>query len=414
MGMMQGPCSPAAAGSSANFHLVLGSWEYFFYCFCLWPLSEKGDLALDAPAETATGTLVKGVAGNLGLGGGASEKPLYLRLLKGYLDHFLPHSAAFDASGEVFVEAIAQFWLSQNPTPAASLVLTGATFQPTSVALLNCLEVAVLHLNANEVARTASPMQNAPSSHTLLQTSFYHFYLAQLRELPDISARVARLIRIFVLYLQPWAPPSESKNPPPASPISCGGASQVAPPGPQQEAWEWAPFVQRNFFLYVRLLTSVARELCSSRFRMTEKRDVSMLRASAALFDTPGLLPLLRSMSQAAEQLLDDSLAHGSPARQLLCEQLERMEGESGWRAACEAATPAHIYQVLDKMDDKLRALGDEHRQRHPTSALGFEGTQALSPVQQTIETLRRSTQHALRELLPKGASPSKGATAAM
>ena len=403
-------------GTSASVQLILNSWEYYLYCFTLWPLSEHGDQALDVTIPSKSGNFIRDNAGTLYHGAGTSEKPLFLRLLQGYLEHFLPHGGVVDSSGEILIEVIAQFWLSQNPTPAAAHLLTGWKFQPTSAAILNCLEAVVLHLNSHEVARLVAGRQSN-SAHALLLPSMYHFFDTQLTQLPDISARVARLIRILVVYLQPWSQGKSSKiaassspatpTATPADPASPMTRASVGPP----EAWEWKDFVQRNFFLYARLLTSVAKELCGAvcRFRMSEKRDLDMLRASAALFDTPRLLPLLRTMSQAAEQLLDHTLSPQSPYYEVLREQLMLLEGENGengWRAACEAALPNQIYEWLAKMIDKLSLLSEEQRAKNPTS-----------PVVQSIERLRASAQNAVQQLLPQGrelkrsAQPEKRST---
>lgn len=99
------------------------------------------------------------------------------------------------AAGAEFLEVISQFWLCQNPTPAAAAILTGVTFQPTSGAALNCMEEVVLHLNAHQVALVAAGAHGAWSCHALLRPAMYHFLKVQLEGLPDISARVAKLIR---------------------------------------------------------------------------------------------------------------------------------------------------------------------------------------------------------------------------
>ena len=37
-----------AGGGEESHGLVLGAWEYYLFCFCLWPLSDGGERALDA------------------------------------------------------------------------------------------------------------------------------------------------------------------------------------------------------------------------------------------------------------------------------------------------------------------------------------------------------------------------------
>ena len=80
-----------------------------------------------------------------------------------------------------------------------------------------------------------------------------------------------------------------------------------------------------------------------------------MLRAVTALFATPHLLPLLRDMSEATEQLYDGFLSEASPHYVPLCEQLAAFEETlEGRRKACEGAMPNSIYRDLDAMDKKL------------------------------------------------------------
>ncbi|KAL3919568.1 MAG: hypothetical protein SGPRY_005580 [Prymnesium sp.] len=424
--------------------------------------------------------VVAGVAGKVGFGGHTAEKPLYFRLLKGYLNYFMPIGGAKHAAASDFVEAMAQFWLCQNPSPAASAILSGITFQPTSAAVLKCLEVLVMHVNEHEKHRVETRAAEAHSCHILLRTAMYHFFKSQLEGLPDISARVAMLIRLLVLYLQPWGEPAARKvvagNAEPGAtntPAISNSTPQAivpaelhaivtacsaraaghwlashrmtsCPAGSENGVWEWSLFVQRNYLLYVRLLTCVANETVSGRFNLNEKREcacdvarlaflgpplcasvtescrpawlsrcsplVQMLNAVAALFETPQLLPLMRSMSQAIEGLYHGSLSPSSPYHGILFEQLEALEEIiEGRHKACEASMPNAIYRDLDAMDKKLQAssrrrmaMADGIRARNPS--LAFESPQVgASSIQLTIESLRRSVQHALRELLPPG-----------
>ena len=48
-----------------------------------------------------------------------------------------------------------------------------------------------------------------------------------------------------------------------------------------------------------------------SRFRLNERRDLALLREAASLFDTPHVLPLLRTLGEATEA---PTLAHTLPA----------------------------------------------------------------------------------------------------
>ncbi|KAL1529623.1 hypothetical protein AB1Y20_000565 [Prymnesium parvum] len=404
---MQHVPSPGArlgAAGASSFHLVLRSWEYFLFCFCLWPLSEAGDIALDTPSASTALQVVAGVAGKVGLGGSAVESPLYIRLLKGYLGHFIPIGGQLRAGGDTLIGALSQFWLCQNPSPAAAAILTDAVFQPTTAALLNCIETVVLHINEHERMRVHAREDERKSCHLMLRTAMYHFFQAQLEGLPDISARVAKLIRVAVLYLQPWHD-STARKVAAAAPEAAGTAgattpaatSLTLPAGGEAGAWEWAPFVLRYYLLLARLLTSVAKETASGRFNLNEKRDVLMLQAVFGLFESKPLLQLMRNMSQAVEHLYNNSLLPSSPYYAVLFEQLEAFEDTvGGRRKACESAMPNAIYRDLDGMDKKLQSMGEELRTRNPTSAVS-------SSVQSTIESLRLSVQHALRELLPPG-----------
>ena len=97
--------------------------------------------------------------------------------------------------------------------------------------------------------------------------------------------------------------------------------------------------MRANYLLYARLLVSVARETRLSRFRLTEKRDLQMLKEVAALFDTPHVFTLLRGLGEGIEQLLvTQALPQASPLHQSLIEQLTIFEGadSSRWHTACE------------------------------------------------------------------------------
>lgn len=97
--------------------------------------------------------------------------------------------------GVNLLEVISQFWLCQNPSPVAASILTDHNFEPTTAAVLNCLEVVVMHLNAHEAARVKARAPEDWSYHSQLRAPMYHFFKIQLEKLPDVSARVAKLIR---------------------------------------------------------------------------------------------------------------------------------------------------------------------------------------------------------------------------
>ena len=136
-----------------------------------------------------------------------------------------------------------------------------------------------------------------------------------------------------------------------------------------------------------------------------EKRDLQMMREVAALFDSPHVLPLMRELGEALEQLLNPNqpTAVASPLRAALEEQLNRLEGEpTRWRDACQNYMPSEMYKELDKLDKHLQTKMDELRKEHKSF---FEGTalqQGSSPMQ-TLDALRNTTQRALRTLQPAG-----------
>jgi len=68
-----------------------------------------------------------------GAGGGPDRKPpLYLQLLGGYLDHFVPADGTpLSLKGARAVEAMAQFWLCQNGSAAAA-TLPGTSGNPVA------------------------------------------------------------------------------------------------------------------------------------------------------------------------------------------------------------------------------------------------------------------------------------------
>ena len=77
------------------------------------------------------------------------------------------------------------------------------------------------------------------------------------------------------------------------------------PPPHSNGPWAWAPFVRRHYLLYARLLRTVCDEVRLGRFELTNKRDLLMLHAVAALFDTPGVLREMRIMGAAPAAAAD-------------------------------------------------------------------------------------------------------------
>ena len=139
---------------------------------------------------------------------------------------------------------------------------------------MHCLETFTEHLNEQVAAAVRSA--ELASCHAQLRPAMYHYFKTQLEGLPDISARVAKLIRLFVLYLQPWPIPRKAAN---ADADAATPAAAGALVGVDASHWEWAGFVQRNFLLYTRLLTSVAKETVAGRFNnLQEKREYARPR----------------------------------------------------------------------------------------------------------------------------------------
>ncbi len=396
------PAGQGAAGVVLN-NLVLGAWEYYLFSFCLWPLSEAGERALETPTSTAAP-----VGGVLSMGGGAAaEPPLYIGLLSSYLRYFVPCGVPLTEHGQLLLVTLSQFWLCQNPPPQLKSHFKGMPFefQDTHAPVLACLDSLVAHLNAHEKARIRSA-SGSPSAHGLLLSPLYHFYNVQLESLPDTSARVISLIRLTTKYLEPWRAPTPKGTPASAAAGGQAGGMEgtAAAAVAAAESWEWCRFVRTNYVLYVRLLISVSKECQSSRFSLSAKRDLQMLREALGLFDSRLLLTLLRQMGEASERLLKGTLPHTSPLRAPLVEALLLLEGEGGWQRVCEAHLPAEIYKTLDSLDSCLRTQLE--RMRKESSVKGFfdgaASATAFSPAA-AIDELRRSVQRALRELQPAG-----------
>ena len=196
-------------------------------------------------------------------------------------------------------------------------------------------------------ARESDGCATQRSAHATFAGAMYHFFEKQLNHLPESSARVIHLIKAMVLYLQPWgAPPKAGGAAGGGAPTSPGGdgggeaadaaaATMAMPTKTPAEAaadagrWVWAGFVKRNYLLYVRLLTSVAREVRQNRFEFNPKvdakkceKDLEMLKCVASIFDHPHVLPLLRTLGETLEHVVSWQGAEDSPLRQCLEEQV--------------------------------------------------------------------------------------------
>ena len=80
------------------------------------------------------------------------------------------------------------------------------------------MEAVVHHLSAHEAALVAARTTEPGSCHALLRTPMYHYFKCQLEGLPDISARVAKLIRAQLPRATPH--PSTPNGQPPAAPTA--------------------------------------------------------------------------------------------------------------------------------------------------------------------------------------------------
>ena len=126
---------------------MLSGWEYQLFCFCLWPLNDEGASLLERAAQSSLGL-------PLGVAAAAQHRPAYHQLLLSFLHAFAPlptppcaapaaasptkaatpaaaaaaaaaakafaPSAAAAGGAELLLDAVSQFWLCQNPAPAAN------------------------------------------------------------------------------------------------------------------------------------------------------------------------------------------------------------------------------------------------------------------------------------------------------
>jgi len=213
------------------------------------------------------------------------------------------------------------------------------------------------------------------------------------------------------------APPSAASSLPPLLRTPSKAKERGAP----LDAWR--PFICRYFVLYAVLLKTTADEVCASRFDLSDKRHVAMLREVVALFETPLVLPLLRTMAEAAELLLKSSAPRQFGAA-WQCEVLWRwMEGEgAGWRTLCEALTPGKLYKSLEEMDTSLQAKAEGLRKRERTGLSSvqnaaqraqravFAETGAAATPQAVMEQMRQLAQQAMRALQQSGQEPLRPA----
>ena len=97
----------------------------------------------------------------------------------------------------------------------------------------------------------------------------YHFFKDQLNNLPENSTRVIHLIRAYTLFLTPWTSVAylvAEKTAAEKTAAEKAAAEKAAAETAAVESSSWAGFVKRNYLMYARLLTSVAKEVTLDRF----------------------------------------------------------------------------------------------------------------------------------------------------
>ena len=97
----------------------------------------------------------------------------------------------------------------------------------------------------------------------------YHFFKDQLNNLPENSTRVIHLIRAYTLFLTPWTSVAylvAEKTAAEKTAAEKAAAEKAAAETAAVESSSWEGFVKRNYLMYARLLTSVAKEVTLDRF----------------------------------------------------------------------------------------------------------------------------------------------------
>ena len=97
----------------------------------------------------------------------------------------------------------------------------------------------------------------------------YHFFKDQLNNLPENSTRVIHLIRAYTLFLTPWTSVAylvAQKAAGEKTAAEKAAAEKAAAETAAVDGSSWAGFVKRNYLMYARLLTSVAKEVTLDRF----------------------------------------------------------------------------------------------------------------------------------------------------
>ena len=97
----------------------------------------------------------------------------------------------------------------------------------------------------------------------------YHFFKDQLNNLPENSTRVIHLIRAYTLFLTPWTSVAylvAEKAAGEKTAAEKAAAEKAAAETAAVESSSWEGFVKRNYLMYARLLTSVAKEVTLDRF----------------------------------------------------------------------------------------------------------------------------------------------------
>ena len=370
-------------------------------------------------------------------------------------------NAASTRDGELLLHAMCQFWLCQNAAPHQEAYMSPpmGPALPTSAAILGCLREVVRHLNKVAFAHVdamgggggaSSAHGGAPQTphhgnggggavvpaggagglgggadlyagtpHSILQKPLFDFFAIQLQHLPETSARVNQLIRLVVLYLQPWAPPNPPKGsvgspgavlPSAAKPADADAAraEMVVTHWQLQaaERWAWAPFVKRSFPFFMRLLSRVAKECCATppRFDLANKREMEMLHLVAALFLQPHVLPLLRTMCEAAAKLSQNLDWQSDADCRLLRDSLIYYEvTDPACVEACKKLALRAVYQELDVYQEWLNKRLSDVKKKTQTGGLAaiFDEGYGASGLQPQLEKLIDANERIMGALRP-------------
>eukprot|EP01006_Ploeotia_vitrea_P026383 TRINITY_DN59374_c0_g1_i1.p1 TRINITY_DN59374_c0_g1~~TRINITY_DN59374_c0_g1_i1.p1 ORF type:complete len:935 (-),score=432.53 TRINITY_DN59374_c0_g1_i1:36-2840(-) len=143
----------------------------------------------------------------------ASDVDTYQLLLQEYLFVFFPHVGTLSPSiphqtSVDFLLIMAEWWLNQNTDVEEQL--TEEFRMPTS-AMLECIQRLILHLLADPTfQRNQHIGRGGMSDHLrLIQRNLFIFFRASFKRWPlDSLNKFSKVVRLWLLYLQPWSAPS--------------------------------------------------------------------------------------------------------------------------------------------------------------------------------------------------------------